>query len=132
MMDGFYLLDAGAERLILQWIFVMRKLIAKLDGTDGPKPQDPIVHDLWYKSGSAKFTDAEKPEGMSQFEFRKLQTTLAPVESDGPEDDDEWKFFDMFMTIQEDDEKYEEGKTTLGSMLKSWRVCSVSLLPVLM
>ncbi|CAI6092575.1 unnamed protein product [Clonostachys chloroleuca] len=123
MMSGFYLLDAGAERLILQWIFVMRKLIAKRDGTDGPKSLDPILHGLWYKSGSAKFTSAEKPEGMSQFEFRKLQTTLAPVESDGPEDDNEWNLFDIFMTIREDDEKCEEGKTTLGRMLKSWRAC---------
>ncbi|CAH0025066.1 unnamed protein product [Clonostachys rhizophaga] len=123
MMSGFYLLDAGAERLILQWIFVMRKLIAKRDGTDGPKSMVPILHDLWYKSGSAKFTNAERPEGMSQYEFRELQTTLAPVESDGPEDDNEWNLFDRFMKIQENGDKCEEGKTTLGTMLRSWRVC---------
>ncbi|VUC24099.1 unnamed protein product [Clonostachys rosea] len=123
LMNGYYLLDAGAERLVTQWIFVMRKLIAKRDGTDGPKSEDPKLHDLLYQSGSAKFTDAEQPEGMTDFEFRKLQTTLAPIESDGPEDDQEWNLFDLFMTITGDDEICEEGKTTLGSMLETWRWC---------
>ena len=52
-----------------------------------------ILMDLLHKSGTANFRP-RKLAGMSENRFIELSTKMAPIESDGPDDEDEWNLFD--------------------------------------
>ncbi|KAI1323158.1 hypothetical protein F5Y16DRAFT_353091 [Xylariaceae sp. FL0255] len=92
--SGNYMLDGGAERLVQHWTRSMNRLIAERDGIER-EPEDPEFTDLFNKAGSSSF-NPKKPEGMSDFEYHWFCHSLAPIESDRPEDDDEWNLFDKF------------------------------------
>jgi hypothetical protein len=90
--DGNYLLDGGAERLVLEWKDSVGRLIDRRDGVFC-KPIDPAFNDLLHKPGSSSY----KPkmlDGMTIHEFVNLCSSLAPIESDGVDDREEWDLFD--------------------------------------
>lgn len=121
--DGNYLLDGGAERLILEWKTSMGRLMDIRDG----KPIEPLdreFNDLLRKSGSASYTP-KIIEGMTDFEFINLSHTLAPIESDGVDDQEEWNLFheylpSKFQALDDLKEPY-----SLSAMLGHWAIDKV-------
>lgn len=122
--DGNYLLDGGSERLVLEWKVSMGRLMDKRDGVP-IKPMDPDFDDLLHKSGSASY----KPkhiDGMPRHEFRNLSMKLAPVESDGIEDEEEWNLFEQYLGMTFDDLEDLNEPHSLSDMLEYWKVHTVS------
>ena len=120
--DGDYLLDGGAERLSLQWKAKLEQLIARRDNVNIPS-LDPALKDLLTKSGSAHY-QPHLPPLMDEFEFGLLKHDLAPVESDGTEDTEEWNLFDEYLTADEETLLY--GQHRLSRSLQLWRYSVVS------
>lgn len=125
MLDGNYLLDAGAERLTLEWKLSVGKLIDKRDGVETKDEMSAALTDLFYKAGSSKYVPQELPDNLSMFERGLLSSTLAPIESDGPEDMEEWNLFDEYLVVK-DDQKILEQRHTLAITLSLWRQHVVS------
>jgi hypothetical protein len=111
-----YLLDGGAERLILEWKVVMRRLIDERDGVP-IQPMDGDLNDLYRKSGSASY-ELKQIKGIPFQEFYNLATMLAPIESDGVEDTEEWNLFEQYIGLDRiEDLNYPH---SLSDMLKVW------------
>jgi hypothetical protein len=117
--DGNYLLDGGAERLVLEWKSSMGKLIDKRDEVP-IEPMDPDLNDLLRKSGSASYRP-KIVDGMSRHEFINLSTKLAPIESDGVEDQEEWNLFERYLSMTFDDIEDLNEPHSLSDMLSEWK-----------
>ncbi|KAI0412599.1 hypothetical protein F5X98DRAFT_379642 [Xylaria grammica] len=117
--DGNYLVDGGAEKLILHWISSMGRLTNERDGLDN-EPGDLDLVQLVYKAGSASFT-AKRPEGIEDMEYLNLLRSLAPIESDGPGDTDEWNLIEEYSPLGFDDLDDLKQTDSLSSMLEKWR-----------
>lgn len=124
VLDGNYLVDGGAERLILQWKVTRGRHIDERDGViqDG-EPLAQNFADLLSKAGLPGF-QPQFVDGMTQHEFINLTTILAPNESDGPEDPEVWNLFDEFLTVQEPTSL--DDRHSLSKMLTAWHSCTVS------
>lgn len=125
MLDGHYLLDAGAERLTLMWKTTVGKLIDERDGVESKDDSSAALTDLLHNAGSSKYTSQEIPE-MDSYEYDLLSTTLAPNETDGPEDTEEWNLFEECLVVRDDDQKYLNNRHSLSQTLTLWRLCVVS------
>lgn len=113
-------MDAGAERLTLEWKVTVGKLIDKRDGVESETMDSHSAFgDLLRKSGSAKYVPTKIP-GMSTFEYLLLTTTLAPFESDGPEDSDEWNLFEEYLAVTDDHEEDLKNRHSLSDTLEAW------------
>lgn len=123
LQDGDYLVDGGAEKLILHWKSSMGRLIDERDGVEH-KPEDPDFVDLIYKAGSASFA-AKQPEGLGLLEYGRLLGCLAPIESDGPGDAHEWNLIEEYSPLRFDDLDDLKQTNILSSMLEKWRFNSV-------
>jgi hypothetical protein len=89
------------------------------------------VRDLLDNAGSSTYVPQEIP-GANAFEVRLLSSTLAPNESDGPEDTEEWNLFYEFQVVV--DQKILENRHSLDMTLFLWRdhvVSSCSCNPLL-
>ena len=64
VMDGNYLLDGGAERLVSEWKVLMGRLIDRRDG-EPIEDLDANFDDLLHKSGSASY-EPKIIDGMSR------------------------------------------------------------------
>ncbi|KAI1290685.1 hypothetical protein F5Y03DRAFT_401114 [Xylaria venustula] len=117
--NGNYLLDGGAERLALYWIDSMHRLIAKRDGVER-EAYDPEFNDLLTNAGSASFVPPERPEHMPVFEYLNLCHTLAPIESDGPEDKREWNLINEYAPLMFDSLDDLNETHSLSTMLQAW------------
>ncbi|KAJ2985738.1 hypothetical protein NUW58_g5371 [Xylaria curta] len=117
--DGNYLLDGGAERLVLHWKFSMGRLIDERDGLER-EPDDPDFIDILYKAGSASYTP-RSPEGMPDMEYLNLIHSLAPIESDGPDDEDEWNLINKYAPLGFEDLDDLNQTNSLSSILEAWR-----------
>jgi hypothetical protein len=122
--DGNYLLDRGAERLILEWRVSMGQLLDRRDGVL-IEPLDPDFNDLLHKSGSASY-QPKIIERMSHHEFYRLSRSLAPIESDGPDDKEEWNLFEKYLAITLDDLEVLKERHSLSDMLGEWHLDQVS------
>ncbi|RFU72659.1 hypothetical protein TARUN_9603 [Trichoderma arundinaceum] len=116
--NGNFVVDGGAERLILEWKSSMARLIARRDGT-AEEVLTSSFRDLLYKSGSASFKP-ERVEGMMDSEYFLLCHSLAPIESDGAEDDDEWNLFENYVPLNFENEKDLDETHSLSLMLGMW------------
>ncbi|KUI74175.1 hypothetical protein VM1G_11962 [Cytospora mali] len=84
--DGKYLLDAGAESLVMAWTVSRERLIDERDGVHCESDQDSKdFASLVFKTGTPGF-QATMPKGMLFNEYQYRIRSLAPVESDGPDD----------------------------------------------
>lgn len=123
--DGNYLVDGGAEKLILHWKSSMGRLINERDGLDHT-PDNPDLVQIIYKAGSASFTP-KRPGGLDDLECDRLLGSLAPIESDGPGDTDEWNLIEE-CSLGFDDLDDLKQTDSLSLMLKKWKFISVSLI----
>ena len=120
MLDGNYLLDAGAERLTIAWKLAVGKLINERDGVETNDDSSAALRDLLSMAGSSKYVPQEVPD-VETFERRLLSSTLAPNESDGPEDIEEWNLFDEYLVVRDDEQESLKNRYTLGMTLFLWK-----------
>lgn len=121
MLDGNYLLDAGAERLTIMWKNTVGKLIDERDGVESKDDSSAALRDLPHEAGSSKDASQEIPE-VSSSKHELSSTTLAPNESDGPEDTEEWNLFDECLVVRDDDLKHLNNRHSLSQTLTLWRL----------
>lgn len=124
ILDGNYLVDGGAERLLLQWKVTQGQHIDERDGV--VQPDEPLAQnfaDLLSKAGLPGF-QPQIVNGMTQHEFFNLITSLAPNESDGPEDSGPWNLFEEYLTAR--DPESLNNRHDLSAMLAKWRAHTVS------
>ncbi|KAK5046650.1 hypothetical protein LTR84_007411 [Exophiala bonariae] len=127
VISGNYLLDGGAERLLLNWKAQRGRWIDKNAG-EQPEPDiSTAFSNLLRNSGSSSFT-YEKVEGLGMHEYMLLTTMLAPFESDGPQDTDEWNLFTEYLPGDEDEDQLHE-QHSLSSTLARWNNDVVRVIP---
>jgi len=86
IVDGDYLCDGGAERLLLEWKVRRGRLLDERDGVEQEQEaMPPGLDNLLYRAGSSTFEPQSVPE-ISGHEYFLLYKELAPCESDGPGD----------------------------------------------
>ena len=119
VLDGNYLVPGGVERLVLEWKVTRGRWIDKRDGIFEEKDRlSPEFKDLLYKAGSAKYKPGAPPEGIAGFEWRNLTHALAPYESDGVEDSNEWNLFSKYV---DPSPEASADPHNLSMMLHCWR-----------
>ncbi|RYP54679.1 hypothetical protein DL768_000615 [Monosporascus sp. mg162] len=115
--NTYALLDGGAEKLITEWKSVLDGLTTRRAGNPWPLP-DLACYDILHSSGRIGFY-RHKPALMSHYEYFLHTHQLAPIKSDGPEEEDEWDLFDeYFRTEYPQNIEYQANR--LGEMLRSW------------
>ena len=117
IIDGNYLCDGGAERLILEWKVQRGEWIDRRDGVE-IEPINPAFNNLLRRAGSSTFTYQEVP-GIGRHELFNLLTSLAPFESDGPGDTQEWNLFVSYLNADDNEESLYE-RHNLSVMLQRW------------
>lgn len=125
ILNGKYFVDGGAERLVLEWKFRRGKKLDDLDGVNQGEAIAPAFDRLLQRAGSSTYQYEAVP-GMNRREEFLLCHTLAPIESAGEGDTQEWNLFDEFIH----DEENEEGlldRHSLSKMLDRWAFHKVSL-----
>ncbi|RYP80234.1 hypothetical protein DL770_006307 [Monosporascus sp. CRB-9-2] len=116
--NAYSLLDGGAEKLVIEWISRLKGLITRRAGTSWPPP-DLALYDILHSSGRVGFY-RHKPASLSHYEYFLHTHQLAPIESDGPEEEDEWDLFDQYYRTEHPyDIRYQANR--LGEMLRSWQ-----------
>ncbi|KAI0868090.1 hypothetical protein GGS24DRAFT_507126 [Hypoxylon argillaceum] len=120
--DGNYLVDGGAEKLILHWKSSMGRLINERDGLDHT-PDNPDLVQIIFKAGSVSFTP-KRPGGLDDLECDRLLGSLAPIERDGPGGTDEWNLIEE-CSLGFDDLDDLKQTDSLSLMLYKWKFISV-------
>lgn len=125
ILDGNYLVSGGVERLVLEWKVTHGKWADKRDGlyNESKDKLAPDFDSLLRQAGSALYQGSKAPDGMGQFEYYNLITTLAPNESDGQDDTSEWNLFNEYLdpAAQALDNPHD-----LSAMLRRWQTDVVS------
>lgn len=89
ILNGSYLLDAGAESLVTAWSTTRERLICERNGGNRAEVDQAgyVPEDFPCRAGPAGFR-AQRPASTatSDFSQRAVADRLAPVESDGPDD----------------------------------------------
>jgi hypothetical protein len=106
----------------------MGRLMDRRDGVP-VAPREPDFDDLLRKSGSSSYKP-KRVDGMSNHEFLDLATTLAPIESDGVDDQEEWNLFDEYLPMDFDDVEDLNVHDSLSTMLTIWGTDKVRHRPV--
>ena len=118
--DGDYLCDGGAERLILEWKTQRGVWIDERDGAEAEKATlNPAFENLLQRAGSSTFTFQSVPD-LTTHEYRLLSESLAPFESDGPDDTQEWNLFESYLNAHDAKESLYE-RHNLSNMLNRWK-----------
>lgn len=130
ILDGSYLCAGAVERLVLQWKVQRGAWIDESEGKEVESLEEfmPNLYELLQNAGSSKFKAPRSIPGMAMHEYILLITTLAPYESDGPEDTDEWNLFDTFLS--KDQESWRDPHD-LSKMLTMWEKYAVRRLPLI-
>jgi hypothetical protein len=97
------------------------KWIDKRDGVCDESEKEKRVHAdflaLLRNAGSSKYKQLVKPAGLPLDEYNNLLVTLAPYESDGPDDTEEWNLFDTYL---DSTVKAFNNPHALSTMLQRW------------
>lgn len=115
--DGNYLCDGGAEKLIVDWKWERARLLNARDGVQESRDQDPrasALENLIHNAGSKDFVEQPIP-GITDHERFLLLHDLAPWESDGADDQDEWNILEQYLHVGSDDDRH-----TLSLTLLAW------------
>ena len=125
ILDGNYVLDGGAERLVFQWKAERGRQINERDGTaeEDSDPQFPELDHLLQKAGSPSFS-GKRPERMPLPEYFTFLTVLAPNESDGSDDREVWNLFDEYLLTRRPGSL--DNQNDLSQMLARWKAHTVS------
>lgn len=119
ILDGKYLLDAGAESLVTAWSISRDRLIDDRDGVHREIDQtSKDFADLVLKAGIPGFKLPE-PEGMMPQELWYRANHLAPVENDGPDDTEPWSLHEEYL---DDSPESLDNKHDLSEMLELWSI----------
>ena len=107
--------------MVLEWKVARGRALDARDGVEEAEdePMSPELNNLLRKAGSAGFK-GESVEGMTPFEHRLLSTSLAPWESDGPEDEAGWNLFDQYLVTGNTEDRH-----TLSKTLNQWNHATV-------
>ena len=116
--QGHYILDGGAERLVIEWKNKQFEYINARDGVDD-KSERPIpgTEDIYYNAGAPGF-QSECPPGMTVREHSILRRVLAPYESDWSRDPKPWNLFRGYLSVQ--DPESLNDRHSLSTMLMVW------------
>ncbi|KAK2734313.1 hypothetical protein FQN57_001718 [Myotisia sp. PD_48] len=119
ILDGNYLVPGGLERLVLEWKATRGEWIDKRDGVYDEEGNrlDPDFEALLRNAGSSAYQKQTKPEGMPQSEYYNLLFKLAPYESNGPGDTEEWN---LFATYLDSSAEALHNPHDLSTMLERW------------
>ena len=120
ILEGDYLCDGGVERLLLEWKVRRGRILDERDGFEQEQEaMPPGLDNLLRKAGSSTFESQSIPR-MSQHECFLLKKDLAPYESDGPGDAQEWNLFDSYLNVENTEESLYD-RHSLSRMLERWR-----------
>ncbi|KAJ5865867.1 hypothetical protein N7534_000420 [Penicillium rubens] len=121
VLDGNYLVPGGVERLVLEWKVTHGKWIDKRDGVCDESEEEKHVYAdflaLLHNAGSSKYKQLIMPTGLPHDKYYNLLVTLAPYESNGPDDTEEWNLFDTYLdsTVKAFNNPHD-----LSTMLQRW------------
>lgn len=131
ILDGDYLCDGGAERLVEEYKVARGRLLDARDGVTYPdeEPMSPAFDDLYRNAGSADFK-YEPVAGLDWYESILMSRNLAPWESHDKEeshdvkDEADWNLFDEYLIAGDVEDRH-----TLSTTLAKWRLAKVRELP---
>ena len=112
---GKFLLDAGAELLVLEWTAQRGRWIDKRKLGDA----DPALNSLLRNEGLPN-AEPQSVTSMSQHEGIFLDPMLAPFERSGPEDTEEWNLFSSYLHSDNDDFLLYK-RHHLSTILQRWQ-----------
>ncbi|KAF3919809.1 hypothetical protein ABW20_dc0109497 [Dactylellina cionopaga] len=116
-----YFLEAGLGLLISEWKIQRGRW---MDIRDGKEPDVRDDNDPWIKlrhyAGSAHH-EIKMPANMNPRHYFTLAVTLAPWESDGPDDTNEWNLYTEF--LKEDTADCLNNRHSLSELIESWDDC---------
>lgn len=91
-----------------------------------------LLKDLWYNAGSSRYSSYGLIPGLQRRQYFLLLNSLAPWESDGPNDTEEWNLFDTFLGKYELEgpgmKRKETAGMNLSAVLEKWEKWEVSRL----
>jgi hypothetical protein len=116
-----FLVDGGAERLILEWKAQRGRWIAKQGGkkAEDLKSRSPHGEKIAFEHGARRFTDGGAGGSVSAAEQFLMTNTLAIVERDGVDDREEWNLFERYLPAEEDVESLDD-RHSLSDILRFW------------
>jgi hypothetical protein len=82
---------------------------------------------LHTKAGSSN-VNIPYVAGLDPHEYFLQTTTLAPIESDGPGDDNEWNLYENFLDISDGDIEQLHDRHRLSRTLRMWRNAKVNII----
>ncbi|KAA8651081.1 hypothetical protein EYZ11_010183 [Aspergillus tanneri] len=119
VLRGNYLVPGGVERLVLEWKVTHGKWMDKRNAVyDKSDRLSADFEALLCKAGSAEYRNLARPEGMLLIKYKNLLTYLAPYESDGPGDSQEWNLFAIYL---DSTPEALDNPHTLSIMLQRWQ-----------
>ncbi|KAI9826586.1 MAG: hypothetical protein M1832_006182 [Thelocarpon impressellum] len=118
VFDG-YLCCGGVERLVEGWRAQRLRWFDKRDGVN-QEPANPAFEELLRRAGSSMYRP-ERTADMDSEEWFRFCTELAPIESDGPDDSEEWDLFDTYLGDENDPDFLPEG-CDLSVVLDLWKM----------
>ncbi|TQS34438.1 hypothetical protein Golomagni_05180 [Golovinomyces magnicellulatus] len=80
-----------------------------------------LLNDLLYNAGSSHFKPYDLVPGMERQQYFLLLKSLAPWESDGPDDKDEWNLFNTFLGPDESNKTSTSDRVKLSAVLDKWK-----------
>ncbi|RKF81185.1 hypothetical protein GcM1_185007 [Golovinomyces cichoracearum] len=80
-----------------------------------------LLNDLLYNAGSSRFKPYDLVPGMERQQYLLLLKSLAPWESDGPNDKDEWNLFNTFLGPDESNKTFTYDRVKLSVVLDKWK-----------
>ena len=129
---GRYVCDGGAERLVQEWRYKKWEMNQHSKGIPQERRlQDPMEY-IAYNAGSNRFVYREVP-GINMWEVNSYVRPLAPNESDGPDDRNEWNLFESFLYPKpkvKSEQGYYADRHCLSKVLREWRNAKVCSAPV--
>ncbi|POS88086.1 hypothetical protein EPUL_000330 [Erysiphe pulchra] len=79
-----------------------------------------LLDDLMHNAGSSRFKPYGLVPGMQRQQYFLFLKSLAPWESDGPGDTQEWNLFDTFLGQEESDRTRIQPNVNLSAVLEKW------------
>ncbi len=121
--NGWNFVDCGAERLILEWKCQRKRWIVMRAGeiTVAPSSYDPDFWNMYYNAGCAWFIPPDQ-----YLTHRFMLPQLAPVETGGFGDLNEWRLFREYLP-DSSEEHFLDDRHHLSQVLEDWAAAQVTM-----
>ena len=129
---GKYVCDGGAERLVQEWRYKKWEMSQHSKGIPQERRPQDAMENIAYNAGSSRFVYHPVP-GINMWEVNCYIRPLAPNESDGSGDLNEWNLFDSFLYPKpavKSEQGYFSDRHCLSKVLREWRDAKVCSPPV--